>query len=87
MKDKLSCYRCKKPISGARTVIEVDGAPRYHCGDCTYLISHPDAEVVKRKRQKPVLPDPWLEMEPIAKESRAAREAREQAERYQELMG
>lgn len=38
---KLSCWVCKKPISGARTVIE----GKWHCGDCTYLHDHPEVVV------------------------------------------
>ena len=38
---KLACWVCKKPISGARTVI--DGM--WHCADCTYRHDHPGKEI------------------------------------------
>lgn len=48
---KIVCSRCKKPITGARTVIE----EMWWCPDCTYLYDHPGKEVplsVKQPRQK-----------------------------------
>lgn len=38
---KIVCSECKKPISGARTVIE----GRWFCSDCTYKYDHPGKEI------------------------------------------
>lgn len=48
---KVSCSECKKPISGARTVI----AGRWFCADCTYKHDYPDKQIpepVKLKAAK-----------------------------------
>ncbi len=47
-KEKIICFACKKPISGARTVIEA----QWHCGDCTYLLDHPEAEIKPPRRTR-----------------------------------
>lgn len=38
---KIVCSACKKPISGARTVIN----GMWHCSDCTYRHDYPDAVI------------------------------------------
>jgi hypothetical protein len=50
-KTELICHVCKKPITGARTVIN----ERWTCGPCTYKHDYPDREIVevKRTRAKP----------------------------------
>ena len=48
---KVQCSQCKKPISGARTVIN----EMWFCPDCTYLHDHPGKEIplaVKPPRPK-----------------------------------
>lgn len=35
------CAACKKPITGARTVID----EMWHCADCTYLHDNPGKEL------------------------------------------
>jgi ribosomal protein L37AE/L43A len=40
-REKIVCVMCKKPISGARTVIN----GQWHCADCTYRIDFPDVEI------------------------------------------
>ncbi len=44
----LTCSRCKKPITGAKAVI--DG--QYVCPRCTYINDYPDKEVVEAKRPR-----------------------------------
>lgn len=38
---KVVCSVCKKPLTGAKTVIN----EMWHCPDCTYLHDHPDKKV------------------------------------------
>jgi ribosomal protein L37AE/L43A len=38
---KIVCAECKKPISGARTVIK----GMWHCSGCTYKHDYPDREI------------------------------------------
>ncbi len=45
---KITCWVCKKPISGARTVIE----GMWHCGDCTYKYDYPGKQVEETKAQR-----------------------------------
>lgn len=45
---KAVCASCKKPISGARTVIE----GMWFCPDCTYLHDNPDKVVASQKPRK-----------------------------------
>lgn len=45
---KLSCFVCKQPISGGRTVI--DGF--WHCSDCTYKHDHPDKPIPEPTKPK-----------------------------------
>ena len=46
-REKIICFRCKKPITGARTVIN----EQWHCADCTYLIDHPNAVIPERPKR------------------------------------
>jgi len=46
VKNKLTCWGCKKPIVGARTVID----EKWHCGACTYKHDHAgESEPIKQK--------------------------------------
>ena len=42
----LICADCKKPITGAKTVIH----EMWHCARCTYIHDYPNKEIVERKR-------------------------------------
>ena len=54
---KLVCSQCKKPISGAKTVID----EMWYCSDCTYLHDNPGKQLPpavktgKAKKQKETL--------------------------------
>ena len=47
-KMKIVCFSCKKPIHGARTVIN----EQWHCATCTYRIEFPDKELPKPKSRR-----------------------------------
>lgn len=67
IRSKITCWSCKKPISGARTVI----AGQWHCGDCTYKHDNPGVEIAESKRLRPLkIQDETLFPLPEKKEKR-----------------
>jgi hypothetical protein len=48
-KTNIICSQCKKPITGARTVIE----EKWFCGDCTYKHDMPHVEIKEPERKRP----------------------------------
>lgn len=73
-KEKVICFRCRKTITGAKTVID----EQWHCGDCTYLLDHPgvETEPPKRMRARPLQKETLFEMAPVPKRKEGERRER-----------